>query len=55
MNEVVAHTRGKGDLLGEGGGDGGGGRGPRTKLCSSEEKELLKELISKGIIQEVNG
>lgn len=54
MNEVVAHTRGKGDLLGEGGG-GGGGRDPRTKLCSSEEKELLKELISKGIIQEVNG
>ena len=52
MNEVVAHTRGKGDLLGEG---GGGGRDPRTKLCSLEEKELLKELISKGIIQEVNG
>lgn len=40
---------------GGGCGGGGGGRDPRTKLCSSEEKELLKELISKGIIQEVNG
>lgn len=53
-------TIGKWDLPREGGGGGGGGGGssggrdPRIK-CHLEEEELLKELIDRGIIQEVGG
>lgn len=53
MYEMAVQSRGKWDLR-EGSG-GGGSRGPRTKLCSLEEEELLKELIDRGIIQEVDG
>ena len=47
MNEVAAHTRGREDLSGKG---GGGDRNPRTKLCFWGEKRrncLRNQLIKR--------